>query len=157
VNRRQTISPSRWFVLDVENAGDIRKMLRDLPRETGVFVINARGQTALRQLRTLAGGRNLSVAIEHPRSATRVHGMKELRRALLYRAGLVFLSPVHSTASHPEWRPIPRMRAATMARLGGRNILALGGMDERRFERVRPFGFVGWAGITAWKRGKIRT
>jgi hypothetical protein len=33
----------------------------------------------------------------------------------------------------------------------------LGGMDERRFERVRPLGFVGWAGITAWKRGKIRT
>jgi hypothetical protein len=30
----------------------------------------------------------------------------------------------------------------------------LGGMDERRFERVRPLDFVG---ITAWKRGKIRT
>ena len=157
MNRRQTVSPSRWFVLDAENAGDIRKMLRDLPRETGVFVINARAQTALRQLRRLAAHRNLSVAIEHPRSAMRVHAMKELRRALQHRAKLVFLSPIYPTSSHPEWRPIPRMRAATMARLGGRNILALGGMDERRFERVRPLGFVVWAGITAWKRGKIRT
>jgi thiamine-phosphate pyrophosphorylase len=43
------------------------------------------------------------------------------------------------------------MRAAALARLAGRKLVALGGMDERRFRRVERLGFVGWAGISAFR------
>lgn len=86
------------------------------------------------------------------RTATRVHNLTELRRALLDRAPLILLSPIFATASHPDWVPIPRMRAAAYARLAKRRLIALGGMDERRFAHIAPLGFVGWAGISAWER-----
>jgi thiamine-phosphate pyrophosphorylase len=44
------------------------------------------------------------------------------------------------------------MRAASLARLGGRKLYALGGMNAKRFDRIAPLGFVGWAGISAWSR-----
>jgi thiamine monophosphate synthase len=43
------------------------------------------------------------------------------------------------------------MRAAALARLGRRNLFALGGMNARRFARVKELGFQGWAGITAFR------
>jgi thiamine-phosphate pyrophosphorylase len=48
------------------------------------------------------------------------------------------------------------MRAAALVRLAGRNAIALGGMDARRFRLVRRLGFQGWAGIGAWL-ARIRT
>jgi thiamine-phosphate pyrophosphorylase len=77
--------------------------------------------------------------------------MPELRRALLARTSLVLLSPLRPTQSHPEWKPIPRMRAAAMARLGRRSLVALGGMDARKFARIKRLGFQGWAGISAFR------
>jgi thiamine-phosphate pyrophosphorylase len=96
--------------------------------------------------------RRLTIAIEERRQAARVHNLRELRSALLARTPMILLSPIYPTGSHPEWRPLPRMRAAAMTRLSGRRLLALGGMDERRFRRVERLGFVGWAGISAWLR-----
>jgi thiamine-phosphate pyrophosphorylase len=43
------------------------------------------------------------------------------------------------------------MRAAALARLGGRNLLALGGMNARRFRRIERLGFYGWAAIDAFR------
>jgi thiamine-phosphate pyrophosphorylase len=43
------------------------------------------------------------------------------------------------------------MRAAALARLGGRSLLALGGMDARKFARIGRLGFRGWAGISAFR------
>ena len=80
----------------------------------------------------------------------RVHDLRELRRALLARTPMILLSPIHPTASHPGWLPIPRMRAAALARLARRQLIALGGMDDTRFRRIAPLGFQGWAGISAW-------
>jgi thiamine-phosphate pyrophosphorylase len=84
-------------------------------------------------------------------AAQRVHDMRELTRALLARTPLIFLSPIQATASHADWRPIPRMRAATLARLAKRRLIALGGMDARKFARVEKLGFQGWAGISAFR------
>jgi thiamine-phosphate pyrophosphorylase len=65
---------------------------------------------------------------------------------------MLLLSPLYPTRSHPGWAAIPRMRSATLARLAGRKLIALGGMNEQRFRRVGPLGFAGWAGIRAWLR-----
>jgi thiamine-phosphate pyrophosphorylase len=77
--------------------------------------------------------------------------MRELRKAMAARTQLIMLSPIFETATHPDWQPIPRMRAATLARLGGRKLVALGGMDARRYARVARLGFCGWAGVSAFR------
>jgi len=80
-----------------------------------------------------------------------VHGVEELRRALLRRVPLILLSPLFETQSHPAWKPLPTMRAAALARLAGRRVIALGGMDAQRHAHIASLGFVGWAGISAFR------
>jgi thiamine-phosphate pyrophosphorylase len=83
--------------------------------------------------------------------AARVHDARQLRQAALGGARLLLLSPIFKTRSHPTWRPLPRMRAAALLRLARAPVIALGGMDSRRFAQVAPLGFQGWAGIDAFR------
>lgn len=150
---RQSL-PSRWFIVD-GRAAEL-EAVRRLPRGTGVLVLahaltaGERRRLAMR-IRRAAVPRNLTVVIEHAGQPVRVHDLRELRAALLRRAPIVLLSPLYPTRSHPDWAPIPPMRAAALARLGGRRLVALGGMDEQRFRRVGRLGFIGWAGISAFR------
>jgi thiamine-phosphate pyrophosphorylase len=93
----------------------------------------------------------LAVAIEERGDAARVHSLRELRTALLRGVPLILLSPIFPTRSHPDWRPIPRMRAAALARLADRRLLALGGMNASRYATIARLGFIGWAGISAFR------
>lgn len=154
MTRRQTM-PCEWLIADTRLGERLWIAVRTLPRGSGVLVLlhdlrPGERERILRRLRRLAALRSLTIVDEGARAAARVHDLKELRRALLARAGLVLLSPVYPTRSHPEWRGLPRMQAAALARLANRRLLALGGMDERRFGRVQRLGFAGWAGIDAW-------
>ena len=81
-----------------------------------------------------------------------VHDAGEARSARRQGAVAVFVSPMFATASHPRRRPLSENLAAELVRLAGAPAIALGGMDESRFERLRPLGFHGWAGIDAWLR-----
>ena len=107
-------------------------------------------------MRRAGQAKDVRIVTEAARTATRVHDIRELRSALLRRTPLILLSPIYPTASHPDWRPLPRMRAAALARLAGRKLIALGGMSERRFRQVKGLGFGGWAGISAWLRKPLR-
>ena len=149
MQRRQTSLPRAWFVVDRAADKALLRTVARLPRGTGVLIVEGDWSPALRRI---ARTRGLVMLAEGGRVAARIHNGIELRQALLRRTRLILLSPLYPTRSHPEWRPIPRMRAAAFARLGGRQLIALGGMDERRFERVERLGFVGWAGIGAWVR-----
>jgi len=145
--RRQTRTPQRWLIADgslpVRPPRDVGVLLlRDLPTSQRSIILKS-----LRRAGTV-------VADEARGDAERVHNAGELRRALLRRTPLILLSPLFSTRSHPDWAPMPRMRAATLARLAGRRLIALGGMDDQRFAVIAPLGFVGWAGISAWMRLK---
>ena len=145
--RRQT-APRQWFVL-VDETG--MQPVKQIPRGSGVLLLKPLAAASMRRLRQIARHRRLTVVREGLGAAARVHDSRELRRALSARTPLIFLSPLHRTASHPDWEPLPRMRAAALVRLGGRKLLALGGMDARKFERVRRLGFQGWAGISAFR------
>ena len=103
------------------------------------------------ELWRLTRAEGFTVIHERDGSAARVHNLRELRRALLRRTPLVLLSPIYPTASHPERSPLPRMRAAALARLAGRRLIALGGMDAKKFRRIERLGFQGWAGISAFR------
>jgi thiamine-phosphate pyrophosphorylase len=147
MRRRQTV-PSQWLIVTGADGVDA---VRRLPRGSGVLVIGRLSTGALRRLKTIVRSRDLRVAIEGRQTAARVHNLGELRRALLARTPLVLLSPIYPTATHPEWAPIPRMRAAAFARLGERRLVALGGMNSKRYAAVERLGFIGWAGISAFR------
>jgi thiamine-phosphate pyrophosphorylase len=145
MRRRQTI-PSQWLIL----LPDMLERMPRLPRGTGVLLIEPMKPRQMRHLRRLGRQRDLLIT-EEGRDAARVHNVRELRQAMLRRTPLILLSPIHRTRSHPNRRPLPRMRAAALARLGKRRLIALGGMNERRYANVAPLGFIAWAGISAFR------
>lgn len=79
-----------------------------------------------------------------------VHSYAEIRAAERNGAGLLFLSPVFSTRSHPEAQPLGLARFAWLARRSRLPVIALGGMNETRGKHLASFGAYGWAGIDAW-------
>ncbi|MFP5328787.1 MAG: thiamine phosphate synthase [Alphaproteobacteria bacterium] len=149
---RQTV-PRQWLVADERLGEELWDALERLPRGSGVLFLYRDREKAgrarlLRKLRVVARRRNLVIADEMTGEAARIHDLRELRRAAA--VPLLFLSPMYPTRSHPDWAPLPKTRAAALARLARRPVIALGGMDERRFERVRGLGLSGWAGIDCW-------
>ncbi|HEX8839788.1 MAG TPA: thiamine phosphate synthase [Sphingomicrobium sp.] len=146
---RQT-GPEQWLILNGTADERAFARIRRLPRGTGVLVLGGLKAAAERRLRTLAREKAITVMAEAPQAAARVHNIRELTQARLRRAKLILISPLYPTRSHPDWEPLGRMRAATLARLAGRRAIALGGMDQQRFDRVRRLGFAGWAGISSW-------
>ena len=87
----------------------------------------------------------------HPGLRTRsAHSRAQAVAASRAGAAIVFVSPLHPTRSHPDARALGPLQAAAIPRGLGMKAIALGGMDERRFARVRGLGFHGWAAIDAW-------
>ena len=151
MTRRQT---EQWLIAD-ERLGDrLWPIVRTLPRGSGVIVLyrelpQRERRKILRRLRRT--DERLRIVDEASGRAVRVHNIRELRQALLARTPMILLSPLYPTASHPDWQPMPRLRAAALARLAGRKLIALGGMNARRFSRIERLGFQGWAGIDAFR------
>ena len=143
---RQT-APTAWMI--VADGAALGAAAR-LPRGSGIVLLRAVPASLARQARRLAARRGL-VLVEEGRGARRVHNARELRQAMLQRTPLILLSPLYRTATHPEWAPLPKMRAAALARLGQRQLVALGGMDAKRYAAVAALGFSGWAGISAFR------
>lgn len=72
------------------------------------------------------------------------------------KAGAVlFVSPVFPTRSHPGMPALGPARAARIGR-GLGMLVALGGMNARRFARARRAGFTGWAAIDAFGSAHAR-
>lgn len=150
MKRRQTL-PREWLIVDQLLAEDTWHAVRLLPRGSGILILGRLSGKERRRLRRFAASHNLEIVDEAEGDAARVHNLPELRAAMLRRTPLILLSPIYATSSHPDWRPIPRMRAAALARLGHRRLLALGGMNRKRYANVAPLGFIGWAGISAFR------
>ena len=156
MKRRQPL-PSRWLVADERMGQKLWPGLRALRPGSGVLILyrdlpKRERAALLAKLRRAARQRRLAVADEAAGEAARVHDLSELRRALLRRTPVLFLSPMFETRSHPDWKPLPRMRAAALIRLARVPVIALGGVNEAGFRRIESLGFQGWAGIDAWLR-----
>ena len=148
---RSQSDPRQWLIIDRVIDWNLGAVLRRLPMHSGVLLLQEPNASELRHVRQLARLRRIRIAIEGRRTATRVHDLEELRRALLERTPVILLSPIYKTRSHPDWTPLPRMRAAALSRLAKRRLIALGGMDARRHAKIAPLGFIGWAGISAFR------
>lgn len=85
--------------------------------------------------------------------AAAAHDLRELRRAERAGAHLMFVSPVFPTRSHPQARPLGRLRFRLLARQARGPVIALGGMSRARARGLRDSPMHGWAAIDAWTRG----
>ena len=156
MKHRQTL-PRQWLVADERLGKGLWRAIRALPRGSGILVLhrelpkNERARM-LARLRYLARSGGLLIVDEAAGEAARVHNSKEIRQCALSAVPLLFLSPLFPTRTHPDWKPLAPMRAAALLRLARVPVIALGGMDARRFRRLKQLGFVGWAGIDAWAR-----
>lgn len=149
-----------WLFTD-DRIGDPVAIARRLPRGTGVVLRHhqlrpTERRSLYRRLQRVAASRGLRLVDEAGGEVARIHDGRELRRALGRRVPLIFVSALFPTRSHPGRPSLPRMRAATLARLTGGRALALGGMSGRRFRAVEALGFRGWGGIDAWATGPSR-
>lgn len=150
MTHRQSM-PGQWLIIERLAGHEAWEALGNLARGSGVILLEPFGRKALRPLSRFASAHDLLLIVERRGTVARVHNQSELTKALLQRTSLILVSPVHSTRSHRDWKPLPRMRAATMARLAGRRAIALGGMNGQRFAKIAPLGFLGWAGISAFR------
>ncbi len=147
--------PRQWLVADTRSGSRLWQALRTLPRGSGVLLLHhglSQGERArlLAKIRRIARIRGFVIADEAAGVSARVHNLQEVRAATARRVPLLFLSPLFPTRSHPHWKPLPRLRSAAIVRLAPVPVIALGGMDERRFGRLERLGFAGWAGINSW-------
>ncbi|WP_294015750.1 thiamine phosphate synthase [Sphingomonas sp.] len=92
--------------------------------------------------------------LRHGRSRTAltapVHSRVEAIAAGRAGAALLFVSPVYPTRSHPGASALGPARFGLMIRGLKLPVIALGGMDERRWRALNRLGVHGWAGIDAW-------
>lgn len=164
--------PVRWLMTDERLGDHLWRALRRLPPGSGVVFRHYATPAAERRalfvrVRRIARARRLLLVAARPPLPCPAHG--RVRGALsrpahdraealaARRAGakVLMVSPVHATRSHPGARPLGPARAARIGRGLGLFVVALGGMDERRWRRARRLGFQGWAAIDAWDQGSI--
>lgn len=172
--RRGHTLPTLWLITDARNDAELDAALARLPRGSGVVFRHYHlGPEARRarfaQVRRWARQRGLIVVLAGPAALARrwraggiygaphalrgaggflrvatVHGLRELAAAHRARADVVFVSPVHSTRSHPGAAPIGPVRARLLAAWAQVPVVMLGGMDAQRGRAVAPHG---WAAI----------
>ena len=167
--------PRLWLMTDERVGEGLWDALARLPRGSGVIFrhYTATDRRALfGQVRTITRRRGLVLLLAgSPREAAAwradgahgrsphlrtvrpllrtapAHDARELAKG---RAHAVLLSPVFATHSHPGGRILGPIRFATLARLSEAPVIALGGMDARRFRHLARLGAYGWAGIDAF-------
>ncbi|HEX5181932.1 MAG TPA: thiamine phosphate synthase [Allosphingosinicella sp.] len=170
MQRRQPL-PRLWLMTDERQGDGLWAALGRLPRGAGIVFrhhglpqgerrrLFARIRKVARRKGLLlvgAGGRLPGAdGVHHGRGrgglrTASAHDRAELKAAERAGAALVFLSPVFPTRSHPGARTLGRLRFGLIARDAQIPVIALGGMDSRRWRSLRPLGAYGWAGIDAW-------
>jgi thiamine-phosphate pyrophosphorylase len=78
-----------------------------------------------------------------------VHDMGELRAAERNGAGLIFLSPLFATRSHPGAASLGAYRFSAVARQARVPVMALGGVAPRHRRLIESLGATGFGAIDA--------
>lgn len=172
--------PRIWLMTDERLDADLLDVIRRLPSGSGIVFRHYRLPMAERRrlfmdVRGIARAKRLVLMLGGPpalaahwgadgshgvsggkakrphllRSAA-VHDLKQWRQARRCGADFVFVSPVFATRSHPDAAALGPVRFGLLARSVDRPVIALGGMNKRRFGRLRMLPAYGWAGIDAF-------
>jgi thiamine-phosphate pyrophosphorylase len=180
-NIAKDIWPKIWLMTDVRFGADLLPAIRRLPFGSGVIFRHYQMEPAERRdlfrrirhicrqrghMLVLAGPETEAVRWRadgfHSRSGkgrsslprtSAVHNRAELREARRNRAGLLFVSPLFRTASHPGESALGRLAFIALARQSGTAlVIALGGMTRQRAHTLSPRLVHGWAAIDAFRK-----
>jgi thiamine-phosphate pyrophosphorylase len=80
-----------------------------------------------------------------------VHDRRELALALRVGADLVFVSPVFATSSHSGARSLGVIRFGFLVEKHRQCAIALGGLNNNKFKKLRAMKAHGWAAIDAFR------
>lgn len=141
----------RHYSLDPASRATLLGLVARLARRRGLTLVGSRIRGAPDGIHRPAhapGGRPASARLV----TASAHSVVEARAAARAGADLVFLSPVFPTGSHPDAAGLGPLRFGLAARRIHGPVIALGGMDAARFQRLRPLGAAGFAGIDCWRR-----
>lgn len=175
IRRKAPFIPRCWVMCDARLGHALPRIIAHMPPRSAVVVrphaMPRSGQTpmiqkirhiarARRHLLLLAGpGRALGYDGRHglfgkragaPFLSVAVHTVREARLARSAKANVVLISPIWPTRSHVNAPGIGHVRLDQLGQLSRCAVIALGGMDAKRFRAARRFGACGWAGIDAW-------
>lgn len=161
--------PRRWLMTDPRLGDGLWDALAALPPGSGVIVRHyelpaAERRVLLERVERIARRRRLVLVVagrnrlgrmpshgRHRGALTApVHSRIEAIAAIRNGAKLLVVSPVHATRSHPGTPALRPVRLGLLIRGLNIPVIALGGMNERRWRALRPLGVHGWAGIDAW-------
>ena len=165
--------PTTWLMTDERMGEGLWAAVERLPRGSGIvfrhhatglatrramfarlaWIARRRGLVLVRAGTARLGRREDGIHGGHAGRGLRTAPAHDQREALAAkRAGtdVIFVSPVFATRSHVGSPPLGPLKAAAIGRGLGMKRIALGGMDARRFRRLRGLGFYGWAAIDAW-------
>ena len=153
MRRRQL--PVAWLFTDPRTDAGLIAAVERLPRGSGIVLrhheLPAAERSALAErLARVARRRGLLLLDERDPRIAKAHNRSELVAARRRGAALVFVSPVFATRTHPGVRALGVVRFGLLVRGAGLPVAALGGMDAKRFRRLRAVGAVAWGGIDAW-------
>ena len=166
--------PSIWLFTDSIKTLRPVKLAESLPKRSGVVIrhYNSKKKEAIirdilnikkrRMLTVLISGknrRNINVDGNHiPQWANynnklnkitsiSVHTAKDIRKSINLKADLVFISPVFPSTSHKSKHHLGVIKLGLLARLFKKNVVALGGMNNKNIARLRSLPISGCAGI----------
>lgn len=175
--RRRHPLPKIWLMTD-PRIEDLSAAIMRLPRGSGIifrhYELPKRERRALfKRVQKLAKARRHSLLLAdrpmiarlwgadgaHDRSGHRsrgvrtvaVHNAREAVQAKRIGAGLMFVSPVFTTQSHPNTQVIGALGVARIAGKKRDSTIALGGMTAKRMKRLRALDLYGWAAIDAFR------
>ncbi|MDR6852400.1 thiamine-phosphate pyrophosphorylase [Sphingomonas sp. BE123] len=167
-----SLLPHRWLMTDERLGDGLWPAIHALPPGSGIVFRHYATPPDARQrlfirVQRLARRRRLLLVIAGPPIAgssrlprhgrtsgaltAPVHSRREAIAAQRAGAALLFVSPVHPTRSHPGAPALGRVRFALMIRGLSVPVVALGGMNARRWRALRPLAVHGWAAIDAWR------
>ena len=171
--RRRHSLPRIWMMTDERQSEALLGATERLPAGAGIVfrhysLPEADRRALFEQVRAITRRRRLTLLLAGPAAQARAwgadgshgrspgaglrtapaHDLREIRAAERAGAAAIFLSPVFPTRSHPGAPALGPARFTLLARRTRVPVIALGGMDAERFQRLR--GAYGWAAVDAW-------
>lgn len=165
--------PYIWFLTDNKKTKYPLKVLRKLPKKSGVIIRDYTNKKIVnkeinqwrsrRLLTILKAGKYSKMlytdGIHYPqwlqssfmkRNAIKsisVHSAKDIRKSINIRANLVFISPIFETTSHKNKKGLGIIKLGLLVKLFKIPAIALGGINNDNVTRLRGLPISGCAGI----------
>jgi thiamine-phosphate pyrophosphorylase len=172
-NNKQKL-PYIWMFTDSIKTSKPVKLTKSLPTKSGVVIrhYNSKNkETIIRNILNIKKRKNLTVLISgkyrrnlnvdgnhlpkwlncnnkiHKMVSISVHTARDIRKSINVKADLVFISSVFPSSSHKSKQHLGIIKLGLLARLFKKDVIALGGINNKNIARLRSLPISGCAGI----------